>query len=64
MVALAATVAAQNIRLYILQTDESAEWADVAAVGNGRVLLLPDDPTPDDMSAAVITLVAEATTDS
>lgn len=63
MMTLAATAVAQNMRLYILQTHESAEWAEVAAVGNGRVLLLPDAPTPDDMSAAVNTLVAEATTD-
>lgn len=64
MITLAAMAVAQNMRLYILQTDESADWAEVAAAGDGRVLLLPDAPTPDDIGTAVTALVTEASTDN
>lgn len=64
MITLAATAVAQNMRLYIMQTDDSADWAEVAAAGDGRVLLLPDAPTPDDLGTAVTTLVTEASTDN
>lgn len=63
MMTLAATAVAQNMRLYILQTDESADWVKVAVMGNGRVLLLPGAPMPNDIGTAVTALVAEASTD-
>lgn len=62
MLSLAATAVSQNMRLYILTTAESADWAEVAEMGNGRVLLLPDGPTPGELSAAITSIIAADST--
>ncbi len=60
MMALATTAVAQYMRLYIWQREASADWAEVAEVGNGRVLLLPDNQTPGILGNSLASLVAEA----
>ncbi|NJN53578.1 MAG: hypothetical protein HC804_01785 [Anaerolineae bacterium] len=59
ILALAETAVSQNIRLYILQSAEVAEWAEVAEVGDGRVLLLPNIQEPGDLGLALTTFVTD-----
>lgn len=64
MLALAATAVSQNMRLYILATSESADWAEVAEVGNGRVLLLPENPPPGAIVGSISNLIMEVITET
>jgi mannose/fructose/N-acetylgalactosamine-specific phosphotransferase system component IIB len=62
MLALAATAVSQNMQLAIVQPPEAADWAEVAAAGNGRVLLLPETPSPGAVGGSIFTLITEAIT--
>jgi hypothetical protein len=60
MMTLAETAVSQNSHLYILQDEEVAAWPEVAEVGNGRVLLLPNNQQTGALGTAFITLITEA----
>lgn len=59
MMTLAATAVAQNMRLFILSAEETVEWEDVAAAGNGRVQLLTDNPRTGAAGITLVELITE-----
>ncbi len=62
MLALAAMAVSQNMQLVIVQPPGAAGWAEVAEMGNGRVLLLPETPPPGEVGGSISTLITEAIT--
>lgn len=64
MLTLAATAVSQNIQLAIVQPPEAADWAEVAEMGDGRVLLLPENPPPGAIVGSISTLITETITET